>query len=127
MNSGFNVRTKQSDHWETPKWLYDALDTEFGFTLDPCPLEPKQDGLAIDWVDERVFCNPPYSNIAPWVRKASSAELTVLLLPVRTDTDWFRFLIESNVVMRFLRKRIRFLLNGKPQTSPRFASLIVVV
>jgi hypothetical protein len=26
----------QTDVWGTPQWLFDALDKEFGFTLDPC-------------------------------------------------------------------------------------------
>lgn len=25
-----------NDEWETPQHIYDALDTEFHFTLDPC-------------------------------------------------------------------------------------------
>lgn len=26
----------ETDVWGTPKWLFDALNKEFGFTLDPC-------------------------------------------------------------------------------------------
>lgn len=25
-----------NDVWDTPQWLFEALDKEFGFTLDPC-------------------------------------------------------------------------------------------
>lgn len=127
MNGGMNKPTSRTDHWETPDWLWRALDTEFGFTYDPCPLHAEFDGLIEDWRGERVFINPPYSNIAPWVEKAKEADLAVLLLPVRTDSDWFRALLRSGAEIRFLRKRIPFLLEGKEMKGPRFASLVAVL
>lgn len=49
----------QSDEWETPKSIYDELDAEFHFTLDPCAtvenhkcetfFTAEQDGLLQDW------------------------------------------------------------------------------
>jgi len=38
-----------SDHWETPKWLYEKLNDEFGFDFDPCPLNADFDGLKVEW------------------------------------------------------------------------------
>lgn len=62
-----------SDQWATPKHVYEALDAEFGFTYDPCPLwvlgELCSDGLMADW-GSVTFCNPPYSSIGKWVKKA---------------------------------------------------------
>ena len=127
MNTGMNKPTPQSDHWETPKWLYRALDTEFGFTFDPCPLHADFDGLTEDWRGERLFINPPYSDIEPWVAKAFSSEIAVILLPVRTGSHWFQMLRERDVEIRFLRKRIAFLQNGKEMKGPRFESMIAVV
>lgn len=59
------------DNWGTPQDLFDALNKEFGFTLDPCADDnnhkcakyytKEQDGLAQSWAGETVFCNPPYS------------------------------------------------------------------
>lgn len=101
MNTGFNVATKLSDEWQTPQWLYDALDGEFGFTLDgaatPLNAKCKRYSTAtchVSWIGERVFCNPPYSDIETFVRLALEAELAVLLLPVRTDSNWHRILCE---------------------------------
>lgn len=34
-----------SEHWATPKAVYDALDSEFHFDYDPCPLRSEVDGL----------------------------------------------------------------------------------
>ena len=59
------------DDWGTPQDLFDALNKEFNFTLDPCADDNnhkcakyytiEQDGLAQSWAGETVFCNPPYS------------------------------------------------------------------
>ena len=70
-----------TEEWATPQSLFDALDDEFHFTLDPCATAENakcvkyytkaQDGLAQDWTGETVFCNPPYGRkIEPWIRKA---------------------------------------------------------
>lgn len=58
------------DDWETPKELFEKLDREFHFTLDPCSSHEnakcrkhytaEENGLEKDWVGEVVFCNPPY-------------------------------------------------------------------
>lgn len=37
--------------WPTPKALYDRLDQEFHFTLDPCPVDAQVDGLS------PLYCN----------------------------------------------------------------------
>lgn len=136
-NSGMNARGKRSDEWCTPPRLFAMLDSEFNFTLDGaatrenakceryCGVDtPNPDEL---WTGARVFCNPPYSRIQEFVERAFLAQVAVLLLPVRTDTDWFHLLIERKVELRWLRKRVRFLENGVAMGSPRFASLIAVV
>lgn len=69
-----------TDEWETPQYLFDALDKEFHFTLDPCSTDENakcekhytlaENGLAQDWRGETVFCNPPYGrSIEAWCRK----------------------------------------------------------
>jgi site-specific DNA-methyltransferase (adenine-specific) len=68
------------DDWETPQNLFDELNSEFGFTLDPCATSetakcakyftPEDNGLTRDWTGEVVFCNPPYNRKQDtWVRK----------------------------------------------------------
>lgn len=135
MNVGFNVRTVQSDEWQTPAWMFDALDGEFGFTMDGAStdanaLVTRHSTLErpLWWTGERVYCNPPYSDIMTFVKLAFTAQLAVLVLPVRTDSDWHRVLCESGrVELRYWRKRVKFLRDGVEIDSPRFASLIAVV
>ncbi|MBQ1430696.1 MAG: adenine methyltransferase, partial [Firmicutes bacterium] len=97
------VFTRQSDEWETPDTLFESLNTIFNFTLDAASSDdnfklPKHytindDGLSKSWEGERVFCNPPYSQVKKWVKKSyderNKAEVIVLLIPARTDTKWF--------------------------------------
>lgn len=91
------------DDWETPQALFDALDAEFGFTLDPCAsaanakcgqyYTEQDDGLRQPWGGV-VFVNPPYGRvIGKWVRKAyheaQNGATVVMLIPSRTDTHYW--------------------------------------
>ena len=148
MNSGMNVQTSESDNYETPPWLFKALDTEFRFDFDAAANE--KNALCPAWTNDIengdilegavVFCNPPYSNIEPFVTRLTPSGITsVFLLPIRSGTAWFARLNKlrswSNAEFRFFRKRIHFLLDGKEPlngktgkpSGPRFDSMIVVV
>lgn len=128
---------KASDEWETPPWLFRALDAEFGFTFDAAAGEKNH--LVLPWTDNfvcaavpgaaRVFCNPPYSNIDLFVSHVfCEKRLWVLLLPAFVDKEWYRRLFESRrVEWRPFRQRIRFYENGKPGGSPFFGSVVAIV
>ena len=135
INSG--LFSSKSDCWETPQWLFDSLDQEFGFTLDVCAIaennkcprfiSPKEDGLAKPW-DGVCWCNPPYGGaIARWVEKAAReverGVTTVMLIPARTDTRWFHDYIKDKAEIRFLRGRIQFV--GARNNAP-FPSMVVI-
>lgn len=102
-----------SDHWATPKWLYDQLDKEFNFDFDPCPLHSEFDGLAIEW-GRSNFVNPPYNRKDKplFIQKAYNEWLkgktSVLVIPVSTSTKQFHELILPNAEVRFLRGRVNF-------------------
>jgi len=143
-----NAAGPSNDEYETPPWLFKALDTEFGFTFDGAAQDGNHlcDNYTNDILlaestgrlkDQIVFCNPPYSMVEMFVKVAlrSSARKWVFLIPSRTGTDWFHLLSGSKkVAFRFMRKRIQFLLggvpplgkDGKPQ-GPRFDSVIAIV
>lgn len=129
--------SRQSDEWETPQDLFDRLDEEFDFEIDACATaenakcvvyyDREQDGLSKNWGGCRVWCNPPYSQVTSWVRKAflESREygtVIVMLLPARTDTKWYQNYVLNRAEVRFLKGRVKF--GG--QTNAPFPSVIVV-
>ena len=74
--------TSNSNEWATPQELFDVLNKEFNFTLDPCSTHENakcskhytinENGLNQDWNGETVFCNPPYgSEIKKWVKSVT--------------------------------------------------------
>jgi phage N-6-adenine-methyltransferase len=128
--------SQESDEHGTPQWLFDALNKEFGFTLDPCCTPElakcakfytmRENGLLRDWGTETVFMNPPYSDVAAWMRKAYGAAqegaTVVCLIPARTDTAWWHeYAMKSEI--RLLRGRLKF---GDAENSAPFPSAVVV-
>ncbi len=118
----------ESVEWATPKGVYDALDAEFHFDFDPCPLDGSEDGLATlftEWRGHRVFCNPPYGDVAAWLRRGREAELAVFLVPARMDTRWFHDLVMPFASeIRFIRGRLKF---GQATNNAPFPSMLVVM
>jgi site-specific DNA-methyltransferase (adenine-specific) len=117
-----------SDRWSTPFDTFLALNEEFHFDFDPCPLDGEQDGsarLLNSWKGKRVFCNPPYGpKIRKFLECAFDAEIAVFLLPARTDTRWFHELVLPYAKeIRFLRGRLKF---GGSSNSAPFPSMVIV-
>lgn len=129
--------------------LFDVFHRRFRFTVDACALpenaklerywSPEQDGLSQDWMGERVWCNPPYSAIEPWVVKANErrAELVVMLLPAnRTEQRWWQEHVEpqrdraGGIRCEFLRGRLRFVPPGGVRVGdnerPRFGNCLLI-
>ena len=76
-----------------------------------------------------VWCNPPYSRVADWARKAAEEQqngtTTVMLVPARTDTKWFHEYVyeKRGVSIQFIKGRLKF--SGAMNSAP-FPSMIVV-
>jgi site-specific DNA-methyltransferase (adenine-specific) len=132
--------SSKTDQWATPQWFFDELDEEFKFTLDPCAdrfnhkcskyYTKEQDGLSKDWGGETVFCNPPYGREIPqWVQKcfdevySGRCLCAVMLIPARTDTQWFHKYIYKRAEIRFVKGRLKF---GDSTNSAPFPSMVVV-
>lgn len=114
--------TSTTDDWPTPRDLFDALDAEFGFDLDPCASAAnakctrfftiEDDGLSRRWHGS-VFMNPPYGRgIGDWIakawREAQKGAIVVCLIPARCDTEyWHDYVMQASEV-RFIRGRIHF-------------------
>lgn len=108
--------------WATPKELFNELDKEFNFTLDPCASDwnakckifftQEQDGLKQSQANQKVFMNPPYGKVlGEWMKKAYEESqvgaLVVCLVPAATDTSWWHdYALKGQI--RYLRGRPRF-------------------
>lgn len=122
------IFSSASDRWATPRAVYDALDAEFHFNFDPCPLDGTGDGtlpLYCNWTEKRVFCNPPYGpKLGDWLKRGLKADLAVFLIPARTDTRWFHDIVLPHAKeIRFIRGRLKF--GGAIKSAP-FPSMVVV-
>jgi phage N-6-adenine-methyltransferase len=147
MNVHFSSNT---DIWSTPQYLFEDLNKEFNFVLDPCAIkinhkcdswygpdhdDPlRRDGLLCDWSSEAkslngsIFVNPPYGKtISKWMEKSYTSSLSgvsvVCLVPARTDTRWFHNYCIDNEI-RFIKGRLKF---GNSTNSAPFPSAIVVM
>lgn len=113
-----------SDHWSTPKEIYNKYVNELGY-YDPCPLYANN----FDWehINKPIFLNPPYSNISEWVEWAIinnviSGKHVVILIPARTDTKYFHALLEYGCDLEFIKGRLKF---GDSKTGAPFPSVLV--
>ena len=75
-----------------------------------------------------VFCNPPYSEIEAWTRKAyfeaqKPNTIVVMLIPARTDTKWFHKWVYHRAEIRFVKGRLKF---GAAKYNAPFPSMIVI-
>ena len=73
--------SSKTNEWATQQLLFEDLDKEFSFTLDPCSTHEnhkcdkyftiEDDGLKQDWSNDVVFMNPPYGgHTGDWIKKA---------------------------------------------------------
>ncbi len=141
---GFTGRIILSDLVNNVAW------SEFSFNWDSA--YPKPEFFDHDFVEDvppaidgpvSIWCNPPYSDIRPWVEKAWAewpyAELIVMLLPAnRTEQGWWQELVEpvrdqlgyEDLRTEFLAGRLRFVAPGAdgvgPNERPPFGCVLLI-
>lgn len=125
-----------NDEWKTPKWFFDWCNFKFGpFTLDAAASDEnhlcekyytqQNSGLKNPWDNYGVtWCNPPYSDIQPWVIAAMGemvrSRRSVLLLPSRTSRDWYSQCFTFASIGFITNGRIKFI---DPTTAKRTAPM----
>jgi phage N-6-adenine-methyltransferase len=133
--------------------VFDPLHAAHGFTLDVAANEEnakteryftlQRSGLKQSWAGEVVWCNPPYSDIRPWVEKAlaetrARCPKVVMLLPAnRCEQGWWHDLIEPirdrglGITTEFLKGRPRFGRPNAPKAKkgdrPPFGLVVVTI
>lgn len=131
---------KEQDTWETPSWLFNALNNKFNFSLDATAsvdnhlcdefFTAEDDAIRQSWKGLSTYCNPPYSQLKAFAKKAyeeaSEGALVVMLIPARTDTVAFHEYLSKGHVY-FLKGRLKFTLAGVEKDCAPFPSMIVVM
>lgn len=127
-----------NDTWATPPYLFEYAKSRFGdFDLDVCAAHDSfkckpyytidDNSLVRSWA-KLNWCNPPYSNIRPWVEKAileaNLGSHTVMLLPADFSTQWFKLVWDFSSDILMINKRIKFL---GATGSPKFASFFCLI
>lgn len=113
----------------TPRYIFDAMDKRFLFTLDGCA--SKENSLCQKYIDEamdirkadtinsikneRIWMNPPHNNIVHFIDSAIKLSeyrdcLVVMLLPADKSTKWFvKAVSYASEVIDVIGGRINFL------------------
>jgi len=147
-----------NDTWATPPEIFHALDLEFRFGFDVCAEHSTakcpeywtidDDALKQDWAKaggvfgQWLWCNPPYSNPFPFIKKAIEAQLagrgTVMLLNHDMSNEWGAYLLPYVTEIRVLiasgskadktyqNGRIGFIKNGRPAKDNPKGQVVLV-
>ena len=128
--------------YETPQDLFNTLNKEFEFTLDPCCVKEnakckkyfteKEDGLSQDWGKDLVFMNPPYGrDIKKWIKKAydesKKETIIVCLLYSATETNYWHDYIMKSKEIRFIKQRLSFKKLNEQKANPCMYPSCVVI
>lgn len=109
----------------TPKWIFDALNITFDLDVassdSPYVVVPalnkytiEDDALIQPWYG-RIWMNPPFSGVTPWVNKWLDHSNGMLLVPLSSNGKWVNRLWESEAAVMFLPPNLAFVggLDGK--------------
>lgn len=132
--------SKLRDSYETPAWLFDYLNGICKFDLDAAATEQNKkcasylkDGLSEPWIGQ-VFCNPPYSNIMPWLMKAvietqsDNCKRAVFVLPAELSTKWGSYCVNNAAQIIFLvGGRVQFVAPKGVKTSSNTKGTMIVL
>ena len=138
----FGVSAESSDEWYTPQWLLAALPP---VDLDPCSDPGREtpadrhyvgaegeDGLALPWSD-RVWVNPPYSDLTRWCAKAADhaarndPAYVIALIPFRPEGFWHGTVWSARWIAHTKRRIVFEHPRGCPSAGAgRFPSALVI-
>jgi phage N-6-adenine-methyltransferase len=153
-NQSSTTPKSEKDCAQTPIWFMNSLlnlTSSSCFLLDVCAnkataksfayysLEEKgQNALELAW-SKNSFCNPPFSNIMPFIEKAeyeaTTGNTTTMLLPNNPETAYIRKVKEVADTIIEMPFRLKFLRpNGEPfldkkgkEQGPKFSCLIAII
>ena len=126
----------------TPAYVLEPVRALLGgIDLDPCtePDNPTgarqwyclpQDGCALPWDAETVWCNPPYGEARDrWVDRCiaeGALRKVLLLIPAHTETRTFQRALQACTSLLLVRARLRFGVlreNGRQEAASHGSAL----
>ena len=137
----------KSDVHLTPKLVYQKIERIWKYKkdemFDPCPPDTPYkapcffNGLYVDY-HKVNYVNPPYGQgrikgekttlIGKFVDKAINESFkgkkTIMLLPSKTDQEWFHRIVRMNYEIHWWYGRIHFANNKDTATQPHFLVMI---
>lgn len=130
-------RTNKTDDWLTPPELVSSLGE---FDLDPCSSLrqsgqlakrcyrlPDDNGLLLPW-EGRVWCNPPFSQMASWVHKFVLHANGVMICPLRMQVRWSQTLFDHADAIKFIREPVRWISrDGNSQLGDLFDFMLISI
>jgi phage N-6-adenine-methyltransferase len=141
--AGTKTPVEQRDCWQTPKFVFDYFNNRFDFRMDVAASKEnslvdlnywteEDDALSQNWSVCGNWCNPPYSDIMPWVKKAieqmEQGCLTVMLIPADTSVKWFKLAFDNCAECHFISGRLAFINSEtkKPVSGNNKGSVVFV-
>lgn len=136
-----NAKRRRGEHHPnqrqlTPAYVLEPIRSVLGgISLDPCTepdnptgadrfYTPPQDGCALPWDADTVFCNPPYGEVRDrWVERCiaeGGERKVILLIPSHTETQTFQTALRACTSVVFVQARLRFGLvraNGRQEAA----------
>lgn len=129
------VFSSKTYKWNTPRDAFDELNEEFHFDFDPNypPMVGNFEGncLREKW-HGRVYANFPYDKklLFRMIKRAwtqlvqGNVEIVVMLLPSRTGSPWFHYLLERGAEFRINRGRLKF---GDSENGAPFDTCVAIL
>ncbi|MGF1727032.1 phage N-6-adenine-methyltransferase [Photobacterium nomapromontoriensis] len=110
--TGSKTPPEHRDLWRTPPPVFNYFNRKFAFSADIAAsaentlckhfYSEENSALDQDWDVpplSYVWCNPPYSNIGPWVKQTASQNKRgigcVMLVPADQSVGWFKTAIQT--------------------------------
>lgn len=132
--SSYMPKSKSDTHL-TPDEVHDVIDAVWGLDsksmFDPCPAWCIWDALQIDW-ENWNYVNPPYGRlkgqketllhqfVMKAIKELKKGHKSIMLLPSKTDQDWFHELINWKFEINWFNHRLRFKNHPWSATQPHF-------
>ena len=123
------------DECYTPKWVFDKLGVYFDLDVasadHPLITVPasarftkEENALTKNWYG-RVWMNPPFSKVTPWIDKFIEHNNGIGLVPLSSNGRWVNKLWDSQVAFCYLPANMKFIGASGHQVNMRWRTTLI--